>query len=1183
MADTPQQPLEAKRPDDEAGALPQGARRVLDSARLLGVAVVGAALVMLLVGSMLHVRAGWGIEDFLGWSDDGITGPVAAMSKLWDESQRMWLARSYLVLDSVAFVPIYVAFSLQTGWILVNAIRRDFGSPQTTTPRWFVFFWLPVLLLAAVDLTENLLGLMRTGGWGLGIGLAALTVGLLALWLACDFGVWRVGKHPMALAAGAVGVALLCAWKLKTSCVPVEGATWLGRALCTAHHSKTSLILLVAGVLAAAALCWLFGVVLSVRDGAAIDRARLARRAALRMAILDCLVRSRYVLAALAILGGLTLVMDQSRDVVGAMASFLPRFLETVLGASAGVSGWTDAALMLFGSLAVFALSVLALALLVFACWMWTRSACHLRAAGRPAVDASDPAPAGQRHEDFFARDWARVLALVPVLMVVLLCASVLQDIAKAQAGADAMTGQRIWALPLVQSLGVLAYAVLSVLLGGRFIWKRGEQAADQAKYYDCIEWAEWSERAGLTALRPKDKDQEPDTASKTDASKYNFLGKVTPYALPIAALVLVLACRAIDVLPGRSGEFFPSLAFPIILLSLTFWLCFFGWLSLLEIRAAVPWVLVLIIWAGVLGVAGCTDNHVVWSGDMRGEANTYGALLMLLCTAALGLVMVVAYQWAMQRVRQPNSAGALKVYGPLLLTIPALTAAIMAGNFLATARRPTVEPAVAAPKAETLDAAMARWLRLLCNAPDEASGCTPSVSRRGPTQEIDVYFVSSEGGGIRAAAWTALALNRFEQEDPGFAQRTFSISAVSGGAVGAAVYRACGGGADSADREKCILEFAKTDLLSPLVSSWMFEDLLGRLVPSGVCRTPGCGFMSRGAWFEQVMEVGAPRLRRGIRELRDVDSRGNTRHVPYLLLNATWVETGERAIATELIASTTDFPGSKDQLALVGTDMPLGAAAHNAARFPYVNAIGSLRTPAYRCAFRGAGVPEAPNRADPSVGVKVCGHLADGGYFDNGGAQSTSDIVRAFAACLTVVDGSELMPKCAALPKEQRLWLRENLVPRILMIRNETDPGAGGTQECRQEATQPTGVQVSAAADRSCTTAIGAGYTPGRSVCAGGKYPYLDAIGPLLTVINTSGIGANGRLAEAREGETVLQARRVMGAKAKASTAEAVTAIDLLPKGVHFPLGWHLSPPVVKDMKAQAKRCSAAPATIQP
>lgn len=119
------------------------------------------------------------------------------------------------------------------------------------------------------------------------------------------------------------------------------------------------------------------------------------------------------MLAALALLAGLTVVMDQSRDIIASTASFVPRFLTMIQvdwGGTTAVPAGTaidrvGAVWLLLGSLTVFSLSILALALLVFASWLWTRSVCHLRSAGRRTVVAGlGQKEAGARYEDFFAR-----------------------------------------------------------------------------------------------------------------------------------------------------------------------------------------------------------------------------------------------------------------------------------------------------------------------------------------------------------------------------------------------------------------------------------------------------------------------------------------------------------------------------------------------------------------------------------------------------------------------------------------------------------------------------------------------------------------------------------------------------------------------------------------------------------
>ena len=84
-----------------------------------------------------------------------------------------------------------------------------------------------------------------------------------------------------------------------------------------------------------------------------------------------------------------------------------------------------------------------------------------------------------------------------------------------------------------------------------------------------------------------------------------------------------------------------------------------------------------------------------------------------------------------------------------------------------------------------------------------------------------------------------------------------------------------------------------------------------------------------------------------------------------------------------------------------------------------------------------------------------------------------------------------------------------------------------------------------------------------------------MDFAGPAVTVLNVSGIGASGQLAEARQAQAVRTLRVSMGGKAAESKAAPTTVVDLLPDGIRYPLGWHLSRAAVDGMMRQARECT--------
>ncbi|NRF65522.1 hypothetical protein HLB44_00860 [Aquincola sp. S2] len=1141
----------------------------------LASATVAFALALGLLGATLHVPSGFGVQDWLGWADPaGSGGPVDAMLRLWATSGRSGLVLLYLGLDSALFVPVYASFLFAAALRLADALADD-GDPQAVSPieRWLlIVLALPVAALVLVDLLENSLGLARFGLWGSTLALASGAFGLLALLrsAAARAALRRLGR---ALAAVLLLLSLVLGLAYASAACSDLGAAsgwpaFVGRLACAAHQGKNGLVALALLLPLLTLAAWLFGVRLQpARQPLAQDQ-----RARLRRAIWDCFVRSRYVLLALVLVAALTVVMDQGRDVLYAIAAAPFREAEFTL---------PQRALLVLGTLLATIASALAIALLMFACWLWTRSVCLLRSVHSATPPLGDPPGPADR----FAAGWARLLGVVPAVLMVVLCGGVIRDSVMAQAaGAPRWMGPV--ALVLVFGVGMLA--------AGLGFLRRCSRSA-QARYHDCIDWREWSARAGFW---------EPITSKEgatPSGGKFKLAGRIGAHRLPVLLGIGMLVCRLVDVFPpgwlGWQQDYVPTMSLAVMLFEIALWLCFFGWLSLLEVQRSVPWVGLLIALVGLLGVLGWTTNHLSWPPLEPAGAAPAGALRMLAFTLGLALVLWGAYAWVMALVRRlapPVPAGGTPArlrwrdgVAPVLL-LAATALVIAAADHFASTRRPDAGSTSARLDwhRPTLDIALADWLAALCNAPAAGGGPCGPIVPLAADGSLDVYLVSTEGGGIRAAVWTALVLQRLAQSDAHFGARTFSISGVSGGAIGAAAFRACS--AEPAQRAACLDRLARTDLLAPLVSAWLFEDALARVLPTRWCTTPGCGFLSRGAWFEQAMEAAVPGFRQGLIASREqlAAARAEGPHVPYLLLNATWVESGERAVASDLRIDWRQFRGAKDQLRITGRDLPLGSAAHNAARFPFVNAIGALTAPQQRCLTRVADpLPHETAASAPELGTggerrETCGHLADGGYFDNSGGQSTLDVIQGLARCLEVKanDGdAALFRKCLAMDAGQRQWLRERLVPQVLMIRNGVQPVAAREELCPLAGVRPApGADEVAPPPRgACSDLTDRGYHPERPVCRHRAELFVDVVGPALAVLNVSGIGANGLLAEARQAQAVRALRLILGGAAARTTRAPTRVLDLLPDGIRYPLGWHLSGVAVDGMWAQSEGCA--------
>lgn len=262
------------------------------------------------------------------------------------------------------------------------------------------------------------------------------------------------------------------------------------------------------------------------------------------------------------------------------------------------------------------------------------------------------------------------------------------------------------------------------------------------------------------------------------------------------------------------------------------------------------------------------------------------------------------------------------------------------------------------------------------------------------------IVIVSTEGGGVRAAEFTAMVLSRLADQCPRFARRIFSISGVSGGSMGAAVYRASlevmpleGDGCDldaarpPGPRELALNDVFARDHLSPVLAKQAFPELVQLFVPASF---PGAG----GAWFAGTdRQLGLEfSFEQAFRDAFHIASDAPSPFEasafgqgglapPYLLLNTTETSNGEPYVVGGL--NLTDVrrqdPWLTDWRCAWGEDVNddnfrcetspdfrLSTMAGTSARFVAVSPAGTIRA-------------EGGRRL----------HFVDGGYFDNSGIEA--------------------------------------------------------------------------------------------------------------------------------------------------------------------------------------------------
>jgi Ca2+/Na+ antiporter len=259
-----------------------------------------------------------------------------------------------------------------------------------------------------------------------------------------------------------------------------------------------------------------------------------------------------------------------------------------------------------------------------------------------------------------------------------------------------------------------------------------------------------------------------------------------------------------------------------------------------------------------------------------------------------------------------------------------------------------------------SLEQALINWHDAHC----DAEGCEPFI------------LVATAGGGIRAAYWTGTVLGRMHDASEGkLADHLFAVSGVSGGSVGATIYRTVIAN-QKLDVTEPIQAILGEDYLGPIAAGMLYKDAMQRLMPIPV-------FSDRAEIFEKGLQLG---FNQG---LVDADVNLDSSFIkttaldgkpwPALFLNSTWSENGRRIVAASLRTDNYAPPRGnqfiyQDLLNTLGKDMRLSTAAHNSARFPFVSPPGGWR-------------PIGENKPRWQ-------RLQDGGLFENFGAETLLEIV---------------------------------------------------------------------------------------------------------------------------------------------------------------------------------------------
>lgn len=279
--------------------------------------------------------------------------------------------------------------------------------------------------------------------------------------------------------------------------------------------------------------------------------------------------------------------------------------------------------------------------------------------------------------------------------------------------------------------------------------------------------------------------------------------------------------------------------------------------------------------------------------------------------------------------------------------------------------------------------------------------------------QPVPVVFVASAGGASRAAYWTGEVLGKLDELTQGrFGDHVFAVSSVSGGTLGAATYLAeraenspteLEDGGPSQLRKRMRKENGD-DHLSPAIAGLLFPDLLQLFVPWAILpdRATYLERSFQDSWLPRAealryacapdgsrrkLSPDAPLVNRFSRPMGELWScatmvKDQPVWIPAFFANGTRAEDGRRIITSSILMPQSTFGDALDFHDLFIYDVPLSTVVTNSARFPFFSPAGTLP-------------PHASSRG-------ARGHIIDGGYFENGGIATITEVQEAFDRVVT-------------------------------------------------------------------------------------------------------------------------------------------------------------------------------------
>jgi hypothetical protein len=309
----------------------------------------------------------------------------------------------------------------------------------------------------------------------------------------------------------------------------------------------------------------------------------------------------------------------------------------------------------------------------------------------------------------------------------------------------------------------------------------------------------------------------------------------------------------------------------------------------------------------------------------------------------------------------------------------------------------------------------------------NESCSITMSTAGGGSVSVLPLVLGAAEGGGMRAAAWASYVYRDFLDAGDCRANSVLLSSGVSGGSVGLSLFR------DDHDEttdpaDTSAAGIGQPDALATALAADFVGDLFGSVTGIRVPTAPGYGTPNDpGDWTWQdratLMQVAwrdqAPQL------AQDYDLKGQS-PTGYLVFNATDAISKCKVLISQLDLNVSELKDPDGVAACNSTDAELPDAIDLKDYYrdcPFDMDWATAATLSSRFSFI---TPAARIPADRSCGREADLQLIDGGYTDNSGLGTLSDLSPSLTRIVTSLN--------ASAEKEGRPFI----VPIVMYLSNE-------------------------------------------------------------------------------------------------------------------------------------------------